>query len=84
MNSGYYCDEHITRFQGECLGYHYVCDGTLEGPVITGTSERSYLLITCVTQGPLMYVTEVGNIISYKSGHLNRAYLDAHYIVELF
>jgi len=54
----------------------------LEGPVITGTSELSYLLITCVTQGPFMYVTEVGNIISYKSGHLNRAYLDTHYIVD--
>ena len=54
----------------------------LVDPVITGTSERSYLLITCVTQGPLMYVTEVGNIISYKSSHLNRAYLDAHYIVD--
>jgi len=58
MNSGYYFDKHITRFQGECWGYHYCCDGTLEGPVITGTSEQSYLLITCVTQGPFMYVTE--------------------------
>jgi len=29
-----------------------------------------------------MYVTEVGKIISYKSDHFNRAYLDAHYIVD--
>ena len=29
-----------------------------------------------------MYITEVGNIISHKSGHLNRAYLEEHYIVD--
>jgi len=29
-----------------------------------------------------MYVTEVGKIISYKSGHFTRAYFDAPYIVD--
>jgi hypothetical protein len=47
-----------------------------------GTSEQSYFLITRVTQGPFMCATEVGKIISYKSGHFNRAYFDAHYIVD--
>jgi hypothetical protein len=29
-----------------------------------------------------MCVTEVGKFISYKSGHFNRAYFDAHYIID--